>query len=91
MKNVIYFVIYGNYGGGVYGGKGGLKMKIVNDRTRVNVTFERLYIGATFMFDRKLYMKINYTDAVNLHNGLATSVDDNNLVEPVKVELHIVD
>ena len=66
-------------------------MKIIDDRTQVNITFGHLGIGATFMFYGKLYMKINCANAVNLNSGFGTSIDDDSLVAPVKVELHIVD
>lgn len=74
-------------------------MKVIDKRMETKKTFSSIGVGSTFMYDHELYMKINLmqspagrtVNAIMLGLGNDVRFGDEELVTPVKCELHIVD
>lgn len=71
-------------------------VKVVDKRRGVKVRYDSLAQGTVFMDDGCLLMKTNYVESedvtsICLNDGEAYTYGDDDLVNPVSVELHLVD
>ena len=74
-------------------------MKVVDKRMETKKRFSSIGVGGTFMYDHELYMKMapmqspagRTVNAIMLGLGNDVRFCDDELVTPVKCELHIVD
>ena len=74
-------------------------MKIVDTRSEHHTPFGNVGVGTIFMYDHEIYMKINTmqspagrsVNAIMLGMGNDVRFGNEELVTPIKCELHIVD
>lgn len=74
-------------------------MTVIDKRSEPRMPFRAMKIGETFMYDHELYMKMSImqspagrtVNAIMLGLGNDVRFCDDELVTPVKCELHIVD
>lgn len=74
-------------------------MKVIDKRMETKKSFSSIKVGGTFLYNHELYMKMGTmrspagrtVNAVMLGLGNDVRFGDEELVTPVKCELHIVD
>lgn len=74
-------------------------MRVVDKRMETKKSFSSIGLGDTFLYDHELYMKMGpmqspagrTVNAIMLGLGNDVRFGDEELVTPVKCELHIVD
>ena len=66
-------------------------MTVIDNRKNNLQFLSDIEVGATFLLEEKLYLKLCELTALDFEEGEIISVNDELLVEPVKTEINIVE